>query len=503
MKGTTGKVIALAVAASMMFSVTGCFDKAKEQVTEAADAYADALSKVSTKKLKKLSDDADESLIGNLEDGGSSVNADTAAVISAISGTLSYEVDEDSIEGATKTGKGHADVVFTIADYEDIVSNPDDYDSAEDMIDAIEDADTTEMEIGLDFNLDGEDWLVTNFDDIYEDLYSYYDLELNFVRLADYVSGGYWYYAEDQDGNYVNTSTIDLDIQYNSYDIDTSGVYYTVEFGGQVVYTSNPGTFEGYYRESEGAVLDDNGFIPEGDYTIKFYGPGDEELLTGVAHVTVDLSETEAEGGYWYFKDGEQNGVAYYENATVIDLDVYVDNYSNIYYTVDYNGDLVYTSDTGTYEGYFRSSWPEATLDESGDYLAAGTYTITFYNGSTQIYSDSCIVSTGDSSVEPSMVDHTTWYFADRSDGDEAWYEDADLIDMDISVNGSYSSVFYTVSLNGDVLYTSDTGTYEGYYGEYYGDPELTSDGNLIPGDYVITFFSGDTELASGTAHVS
>ena len=68
----------------------------------------------------------------------------------------------------------------------------------------------------------------------------------------------------------------------------------------------------------------------------------------------------------------------------MIDLDINFVNgtdVSDVYYVVRYNGNRVYRSERGFIEGYFRTTTPGASTVTVNDrtYLAAGSYTISFY----------------------------------------------------------------------------------------------------------------------------
>lgn len=84
----------------------------------------------------------------------------------------------------------------------------------------------------------------------------------------------------------------------------------------------------------------------------------------------------------WY-DEGFVTSPHTYTNTTYIRLD-YINEYylsyqsGTIFYDVVYNGQTVYTSTTGHSEGLFDTSYPGAPTN--GQYMAAGTYTITFYD---------------------------------------------------------------------------------------------------------------------------
>ena len=65
---------------------------------------------------------------------------------------------------------------------------------------------------------------------------------------------------------------------------------------------------------------------------------------------------------------------------------------------------------------------------------------------------------------------------------------------------------YYTVQRDGTLVYTSDTepGSYEGYYRASYDGAATTADGDLVAGEYTITWFSPDgTQIAQDSCTVT
>ena len=158
------KTVSLAVASAILFSMTGCsfLDKSKDEVLEAADAYAKELAACNIGKLAKLSDEDFEKVQEEWEgkltfSEGDLYTADTATVLNAIADTISYEIDEESVEATKKSGEGSIDVTFTIADYADLVDD-DSITDADAFAGAVADAETTEISVTLEFERtdDGE-----------------------------------------------------------------------------------------------------------------------------------------------------------------------------------------------------------------------------------------------------------------------------------------------------------------------------------------------------------
>ena len=97
---------------------------------------------------------------------------------------------------------------------------------------------------------------------------------------AEGVESGVWYRTDDPAGFtnagegavYTDTDSIEFDLSFDTSRYDYSDVYYSVTIGGDVVFTSAPGTFTGIYGEEQGAEFDFSGYIAQGDYTISFFG---------------------------------------------------------------------------------------------------------------------------------------------------------------------------------------------------------------------------------------
>ena len=218
-----------------------------------------------------------------------------------------------------------------------------------------------------------------------------------------------WFYADDRSGGnivYNSPSYIDLDLYFSG---SNEEVYYEVEYNGTKVYTSETSTSsrEGYFRTSyDGAVTDAAGNLAEGTYTITFYLADGTKLASdsclvgssGSAAPARDLTPNDVSSTYWWFADERDNGIVYHD-CDRIDLDITLNpdvSGTPIYYEVQYNGTKVYTSETdsGSYAGYFRTSYDGAAVENG--HLAAGTYTITFFSAAgTQLASDQCTVTNG------------------------------------------------------------------------------------------------------------
>ena len=304
------KTVSVAVASAIVFSMTGCsfLDKSKDEVLDAAESYAKELAACNIGKLAKLSNDDFEDVQEEWENKltfseGELYSADTATCLSAIADTISYEIDEDSAEATKKSGEGSVDVTFTIADYSDLVDDESITDAAA-FADAVADADTKEISVSIEFErTDDGDWLGSNYEKIFDNLYSFTDEEFSFtVPLSAALTSDqlhWWYLDEGDDSNpvYTNTYSIDGSLQYdsaliNDYSVFDS-IYYEVEFNGSVIFTES-GNYDAYVTDYDvdDSFLDDSGYFPAGTYTITFYDENGDVLVSDTCTVELDVTST-------------------------------------------------------------------------------------------------------------------------------------------------------------------------------------------------------------------
>lgn len=306
MKKGIKRIIAVVLSASMLLSLTACFDKSKEEVLDVADDVASAFADRDVDAIVDLTADAEDEDITVLQeilDFEGFYDEETAAVLKAIGDSITYEIDEESAEATKKSEEGSVDVVFTMVDYESVLENEDNLVDVDTCVAAIEDCeDTIDVEVTFDFVLDGEDWLLSDFTEVSGNLYEFVTIEVSFtpalVEMVDYVT---WWTA-DADGTYTNADTIELDIiptaEGASGDV-TWEFYYEVYFNNSLVYTSESCTdygsyIEAYYGTSySGASVGADGYLSAGSYTITFYTLDGTQLATSSVNVYEETAVTE------------------------------------------------------------------------------------------------------------------------------------------------------------------------------------------------------------------
>ncbi len=435
------KTVSVAVASAIVFSMTGCsfLDKSKDEVLDAAESYAKELAACNIGKLAKLSDDDFEKVQEEWEgkltfSEGELYSADTATALSAIADTISYEIDEESVEATKKSGEGSVDVTFTIADYSDLLDD-DSITSAEDFASAVGDADTKEISVSLEFErTDDGDWLGSNYEKVFGDLYAFTDEEFSFsIPVADAITSDslHWYWldsgSDDSNPVYTNTDEIDGELQIDTTLLEDYDVIYeltyTVERDGQLIYSGT-----GYdawidtYDLTDADLDPDTGYLLPGTYTITFSDPDGNVLVSDTCTVILDAEPVATEpqstgdtfadyvgyveyqtgsedpfysgtgSAYWYDRDADSNNYGTYASGTTyLELtcscnDDSLGEVSYQYYYSTTGEDL--DQDLGTFTcgttAYGSSNYYDFTYENGGAALADGYYIIIVTHGGTE-----------------------------------------------------------------------------------------------------------------------
>ncbi len=281
------KIGCLAVSASMVLSVAGCLGgKAKTEVIEAAESFAEAVKKGDPAKIIKLTTEKKDSDVAaglTLILSEDTYTDEQNQFNSAVAKTIEAEVDEESVK--VDGDSAEADIVFTIVDYEKALKDGE-FEDIDGVLDAIKDCeDTKEITFSAEFEKDDDEWLISNLDDKdFGKIYDYLTYELpitasaNFEEYLDYTD---WYF-DNGDNTYSHyNSYIELDLWFTSeiYDVDPTAnfVYYEVYKDDGLVYTSDNVAVGGstyielIYGDDQGAALDNDGYIEAGEYEIIVY----------------------------------------------------------------------------------------------------------------------------------------------------------------------------------------------------------------------------------------
>ena len=360
-------------------------DLSKSALKNIVERKISKLAKISTSAFDDVKKDWSEEL--DFSAGSGRYTNEYATVFTAISDTIDYSIDEDSVESSTKYGEGRVRVEFTIADYEALFDDEEAMNDADSFVDALHSCSDKDIELWLDFEMEGETWLLSNPEEILNTLYSFREKRIVFVPdLTRSSYGVQWFYTDDYYGNtYTNTSAIDCELVF--YDnSDSSSVYYTVSYEGSLLYTSPAGSTDAYYTITDsGAPLDpERGTLATGEYTVTFYD-GSDSVLEVTSCTVVNTVPSPGDYILWYSEDESWGTFAIYDDAYMIDPDLNISDlngYSNTnyYYTVTFRGEEVYVSSDGEYMGYYYSDYQ----DSGNFYLDPGVYEVAFYDAETE-----------------------------------------------------------------------------------------------------------------------
>ena len=172
------KAISLVLVASMLLSMSGCalFDKDDKAVLAAAEEYASAVASGDVDSIISLTADGEETDLTEYIESCIDDNQ-LGDIFDALLGSITYEIDAESVVSSKKDASASVDVTYTIPDceaiYKDFANNGGSLASfAEAFIDNDGD-DTIEITQTIKFVLDGKEWLVKdkgekNLSEIYE-----------------------------------------------------------------------------------------------------------------------------------------------------------------------------------------------------------------------------------------------------------------------------------------------------------------------------------------------
>lgn len=149
------RIIGVFLMLALMINMCGCGINSK--VISSADDFMNLVMNMKFSKMKKVAEDyevfdkyADDELLA------------------AILGRGEYEADKKSLSENGK--KASISYEITLPDYEEVIDDGD-YKDIDEFIDNLEDAGTTSVKLKLEFKLKDDLWIVTNCEDIVEDLF--------------------------------------------------------------------------------------------------------------------------------------------------------------------------------------------------------------------------------------------------------------------------------------------------------------------------------------------
>ena len=277
----------LLISAVALFTACGSIDK--EAVTKKVTSFAAAAAEFNADKMLKNTSGIDDSTAQKIRDKMSMSGMDDKERIvkQAIAKTISYDVDSDSITPGKKDNYVNCNIIFSIVDYEAVLSDRSLTD-VNSIITAISSSSSTKRySVECELVLKKEKYSITeNSIRRLADLYSFLDATIKFTptgaEVYSMITDAKWSGTGISDLSYTNTDILELDISfYEDPDID---YYYKVYRDGTEVFTSptahtsSDRTVKAVYSREQGALTEGN-YIAEGQYEISLYNAVDNTLI--------------------------------------------------------------------------------------------------------------------------------------------------------------------------------------------------------------------------------
>ncbi len=232
MKNCVKRTVGAVLVSSFLLGMTGCsiFDKANKLCNEIGDEFIQAALEREIEDMADLCIDDDEAMeyLG--------IYASEVDQIDCLLEKATFKATDKSC--STKDGKGKITYVITLPDWDVALDeDPEDADEFVDLIDDLEE--TTEIEVELSFKLKKDNWYISNPDDFAEDFYGeLYDIDFPFESpLASQLEEARWFFFDggNQDNPTYDVGCDQIDLQI--WLPNDSGVHYTVEYNGRVIFS--------------------------------------------------------------------------------------------------------------------------------------------------------------------------------------------------------------------------------------------------------------------------
>ncbi len=433
-------VAAVLVAASLLLSAVACDstsnskskkDKEKgkkkdtsiEDVVSATEDYTKALQDMDTKKLSKMSTEIDDEFIDNLE---AVKDSDMVDFAEAILDSVEFEIDEDSAD--VDDDEASIKVKYTYVDVSAIEGAKD----LDDLIDLIDDCDETKSgKFTIEFEVDDDDYLVSNADEIIEGFYdnilvlSYTFEEVDYYELCPFD-------VYTSDISMEGTDALEFTLSYYDFsELDGEEISVIVS------------------DENYNIVYDVTCYFDSNtDETISIY-PSDvglDEFGEGALYVDASLVHYDYMSSDKILVEGANTeviviGSNYADSLGYVENDVYINPYFDVMFT--YPSELINLGpldDLGVIEGKIDSCY--ATAD-----AATIIYTLVapYYDMDTLILSFST-----DGNVETVDVDGMTFFHGIETGGLSEFFVTYDY------TAGTAWGVFFMGDSEDDMRYAED-----------------------------------------------
>ena len=245
MKTSLKKILSVAVTGTMLLGSAGCLKTSgnKKDVLKAAEALASNMVSASADDLIKnssLDKNSSEAVkLTELLDG--EYSDDQLAFFKAVEKTITYEVDEDSCD--VENDEATVDIIFTIADYDAVLEA--EYADIDELIAAVEKADTKEIKFIADFVKEDKEWIANNVGNKkFMELYDYRNAEFSFAltpeMIAEFIDRDLSSFWMAEDGVYTDTTFIEYDYYFDPGVFDYADkeiyVYFMLLKDGEDIY---------------------------------------------------------------------------------------------------------------------------------------------------------------------------------------------------------------------------------------------------------------------------
>lgn len=275
MKKASKVLIASTLVASMALSMTGCSAAAKE-CKEIGTEFIEAAFDREIEDMAELCEDEDDALTA-------------LAAYAADYDPVNAILDRATVEaGKASVKKDGGEVVFviTVPDYDAALDgDPEDCDEFEDLLD---EADTIEIEVTLEFVNKRDNWVINNVEDFVEDFYEeLYGIDFGFESIYEgWIASENWWGA---DGTVYGSGRSYLDLDLNitgDHYYDDMEYYFVVYKDGTLIFTSRDYNDYGFlenYCYAEDTNLGSS--FPSGSYTFVLYDQNDVEFYRSTCTV--------------------------------------------------------------------------------------------------------------------------------------------------------------------------------------------------------------------------
>ncbi|MCQ2515522.1 MAG: hypothetical protein MJ094_01500 [Saccharofermentans sp.] len=525
----TRKMLALTLSCSLALSMTACAKDYTPDIIDSVNDFSENLAAINTDDIIDAIADPSSDLEENLEAVSSIISEN--ATYSAVLDTLTWEIDEDSIEVDAKAGEASVDVTYSYADAMDAFEAVGPTGSLDELASKISSTDEmVETTVTYELILDEDTWMISEVDDeILAEIYGFIDNEFDFYipLSADMLKTSTGWQNVYNGNQYGDTYSLDYDLCPTSDYQDVTWYYrYEIIHMENVIYSSE--LIEQVPGASMSIVYSEDSLIEDGVYRLVVYSGMDNAVIVDdtceVNPYVRNLDPEDVESTDWMY-DGN---IGYWDDHStftdVTELNFVMNpteaglrgmwKYRYEYYL---NGELIMEG-TQPYGNFSAQYCPlnadnGANMDSTGNYLAPGTYSCLVYTLSGHLLaSDNCTIISSADGAGTNMLSENAFHGAV---GGDFWQNHSTFEFM--SNNATYSSDDYRFTYD---LYIMNAryANLPIYYEIYYESPTAgsfsdgnwvtVSSGTIAPVDwgegswYYEVYYEAEDHLLEGTYHI-